>query len=99
MHSWDVQQTAVELRQRGATHLLVSLQDANFIAQFDRSGRQLRAVKFLIQEFLPVCTRESYQNEEYKLVEFDLPIGVGIVKLLTFCPVRHYIIAVHKNKR
>ena len=69
MHSWDVQQTAGELRQRGATHLLVSLQDANFIAQFDRSGRQLRAVEFLIREFVPACTRELYQNEYYKLVE------------------------------
>ncbi len=73
MHSWDVQQTARELRQRGATHLLVSLQDANFIAQFDRSGRQLHAVEFLIGEFLPACTRELYQNEYYKLVELTCP--------------------------
>jgi 4-amino-4-deoxy-L-arabinose transferase-like glycosyltransferase len=73
MHSWDVQQTAEELRRRGVTHLLVSLQDANFIAQFERSGRQLRAVDFLVQDFMPACTRELYQNKYYRLLELTCP--------------------------
>jgi hypothetical protein len=73
MHSWDVSQTARELRQRGATHLLISLQDANFIAQFDRSGQQLRAHEFLLKEFVPTCTRDLYRNEYYQLVELTCP--------------------------
>lgn len=68
MHSWDVQQAARDLREGGATHLLVSKQDAVFIARFDRSGLQARAYDFLRQEFMPACTRRIAGNAQYDLV-------------------------------
>lgn len=73
MHSWDVEEAARELRRRGATHLLVSKQDANFIAQFDRSGLQAKAAEFLEERFLPACSRTLVSDEYYDLVELTCP--------------------------
>jgi len=73
MHSWDVNQAAVELKDKGATHLLISKQDANFVAQFDRSGLQLRAQEFLYDQFLPVCGKTLISDEYYDLVELTCP--------------------------
>jgi len=69
MQSWDVEQVADELNNRGATHLLISKQDANFIARFDDSGLQVKAQFFLEKEFLPECSRTLVKNEYYNLVE------------------------------
>lgn len=73
MQTWDVDRVADELQRRGATHLLISKQDANFVAQFDRSGLQAKAQDFLEDEFIPACTRPVIHNEYYDLVELTCP--------------------------
>ena len=66
---WDVQQVATHLHEAGVTHLLLSFQDMNFISQYDVSGQQLRAARFLIREFVPACTRQVYHDNYYDLLE------------------------------
>ena len=53
--------------------MLFSKQDANFVAQFDRSGLQLRAQEFLYDQFLPVCGKTLISDEYYDLVELTCP--------------------------
>jgi hypothetical protein len=67
--SWDAQLIADELATRGATHLLVSYEDWDFISRIDRGDVQKRAFRFLQEEFLPACTRDLYTDEFYRLVE------------------------------
>jgi len=65
----DTRSAAMELRSRGVTHLLLSLADAAFVAQRDRTGRQQRALDFFLQEFQPACTRTLYQDTGAKVYE------------------------------
>ncbi len=73
MKSWNAKLIADELRARGATHLLVSYEDWDFVHRLDQSGLQLRAFRFLQDEFLPACTRDLYVDEFYRLVELTCP--------------------------
>ncbi|MBN1146694.1 MAG: glycosyltransferase family 39 protein [Anaerolineales bacterium] len=69
----SVDEAASLLRQRNVSHLLYSAQDMNFISQYDVSGQHLQAARFLLQEFIPACTREIYADEYYSLLELICP--------------------------
>jgi len=71
--SQGVGEAASLLRQQGVSHLLYSAQDMNFISQYDVSGQQLQAARFLLHDFIHACTREIYADEYYSLLELTCP--------------------------
>jgi hypothetical protein len=50
------------LRARGATHLLIDLEGLNFLLQHDPKGAHLAAARFFLNEFLPACGEQVYQD-------------------------------------
>ena len=69
MSQQNVAATAGALQARGATHLLVNYQDADYILQHDPKGYQRNAMNFFVEEFVPNCTKKLFTNEWTALYE------------------------------
>ncbi len=65
----DPEQVAKRLQAQGATHLLVSPGDAAHMIESDPSGRHESSFAYLIETFIPACTREVYSDEHMLLLE------------------------------
>ncbi len=65
----DPEQVAERLQAQGATHLLVSPGDAAHLIESDPSGRHESSFAYLIETFVPACTREVYSDEHMLLLE------------------------------
>ncbi|MBW8011161.1 MAG: hypothetical protein FVQ83_07970 [Chloroflexi bacterium] len=67
--AFDVEQLAGELRSMSVTHLLFSLEGANFFLNHDPGGWHKLSIEFFIQEFKPFCTQEIYLDDAVALYE------------------------------
>lgn len=65
----DSSSVATRLRAMGVTHLLFSMDDADFVLQHDPTGQHRRAVEFFIREFGQFCVKEVYRDEKAHLFE------------------------------
>ncbi|MCB0162659.1 MAG: glycosyltransferase family 39 protein [Anaerolineae bacterium] len=68
--SATVSEVAARLREKGVTHLMVSIEDVEY--RLIQSDGQLHraALQFFRDEFQPACTRELYQDDWVRLYEF-----------------------------
>jgi hypothetical protein len=66
-----------EMRQvlvaRGATHVLVDLEGLNFLLQHDPKGSHLSAARFFLNEFLPACGEQVYQDPLVRIFRLSCP--------------------------
>jgi hypothetical protein len=69
----DASSIAASLRAMGITHLLFSIDDADFILQHDPTGQHRDAAEFFLQEFRQSCTEEIYRDEKALLFELTCP--------------------------
>jgi len=68
------QQVAATLRQRGITHLLLSLVDVWWFEQYhDPRGLHAQALAYFENVFLPQCAREIYRDESSRIYELTCP--------------------------
>jgi hypothetical protein len=65
----NISAIAEALRARGATHLLINYEDADYILQHDPMGYQKTALIFFVEEFRPNCTKELFSNKWTALYE------------------------------
>ena len=65
----DAEQAAKRLQAQTATHLLVSPGDAAHMIESDPSGRHESSFAYLLETFIPACTRELYSDEHMLLLE------------------------------
>lgn len=57
------------LRNLRARYLMVSLSDASFILHHDPTGIQRKALDFLLNDFIPMCGRVVYSDDQAALYE------------------------------
>ena len=65
----DPEQIVERLKALGATHLLVSPGDAAHLIESDPSGRHESSYAYLMETFIPACTREVFRDEHMLLLE------------------------------
>jgi 4-amino-4-deoxy-L-arabinose transferase-like glycosyltransferase len=62
--STDIQSMSNLLQEEKITHLFLSNEDASFfLLKHDPEQIYLKAAKFLLEEFVPACTKKVYDNE------------------------------------
>lgn len=66
----NVSSVAARLREMGVTHLMFSIEDAEYRLIQKNGQLHLDAVRFFRDEFQPACTQELYQDEWVTLYEF-----------------------------
>jgi enterochelin esterase-like enzyme len=57
------------LSEMGISSLLVSIEDIDYAVINDETGKNEQALEFLLNDFLPVCSKEIYQDEWTRLYE------------------------------
>jgi hypothetical protein len=63
---------ARELREKGVTHLMLSLSDANFfVALHDPQGLHRRALEYYQTIFLPACGKSVFKDAGMELFQID----------------------------
>ena len=60
---------ATELSEMDVSHLLISIEDIDYAVINDETGKNEQALEFLLNDFLPVCSKEIYQDEWTRLYE------------------------------
>lgn len=54
---------ASALKERGVTHMLLSMEGLNFLLQHDPMGQHLAAAELYLHNFRQACTRELYRDQ------------------------------------
>jgi hypothetical protein len=60
---------AAELGEMDISHLLISIEDIDYAVINDESGQNEQALEFLLNDFVPACTKEIYRDEWTRLYE------------------------------
>ncbi len=69
VETYDVAAVTARLRSMGVTHLLYSMQNAEFIKGHDPVGQQRQAIDFFWQQYQPACARQLYSDKYNVLFE------------------------------
>jgi hypothetical protein len=67
----DLRPFVQRLKDKGITHILISLSDAKFVEDHDPRGQHRQAIQFLENEFIPVCTNLAFSDEWSQLYRID----------------------------
>ena len=69
----DEASLAARLRALGVTHLLLSLDDLDFILQHDPDGAHRGAFEYFQRRFQPACAQEIYSDDWTRLYALSCP--------------------------
>jgi hypothetical protein len=63
LSSLDVEKVADQMSAMGVTHVLIDKESLNYKLLYDRTGKNRKMAEFVVNEFLPACTVDAYQDD------------------------------------
>ncbi|MFC1922393.1 ArnT family glycosyltransferase, partial [Chloroflexota bacterium] len=71
-----------QLHEMGVTHLLINTANTRFMMEHDLSGHHREALIFLVEEFIPTCTKEIYRDPGTRIYELTCSVSMGTSEII-----------------